>query len=118
VELVAWRERRRAESLTLANAKRKAKAHLKKLVHRKEVDVVALLEGKLPEWEEALTITGITQLLFQVPRIGNLTIEELVTDLPGRSELTKIGDMTLGERKHLATLVGYVLGDYEEGFYE
>jgi hypothetical protein len=75
------RDLQRREALAVANAKRVRKARLKKLLKKRELDVVDTLEGKHPEWDEAVGIMKIEELLRCIPRVGKLTTQEIADEL-------------------------------------
>ena len=103
-------DRQRDEARAVANAQRSRKARLKSLIRHRELDAIEVLEGKHPEWDDALGATKLYELLRSIPRVGPLTMEEIAEDL-GASLHVRVRSLEPEQREQLVLILKVMRGD-------
>lgn len=103
------RERQREEALALANAVRIRRANMKRAIRKGLIDPIRLLNGQEPQWNEALDSTTVEQFLMAIPKIGRITVDEILDEF-GVSGTLKLGYVSTPRRRELAYMIKMVQG--------
>lgn len=107
--LEARRQRQREAALAIGMKRRDRRAKLRAKCRSGEVDSLALVAGRLDEWEDDVAAWRIDQLLSMVPGCGAVTTHE-VLEAFAASPRMKVSGLTFERREQLAQLLAEALG--------
>lgn len=103
------RARQRDAALKKAMASRLVRADLRAKCKSGEVDPLALVAGRLDEWEDQVTGWRLEQLLRMVPRLGPVASHEVIEAFVASPRM-KVSALTFERREQLAQLIAEALG--------